>query len=210
MSRDPIWSLKARRNARRLWGDVGRGLMPPPPRAFASFGSGALLVPPMRVQAPECISIGENTQINELSWLCVVPQPDRPPPRLVIGARNTINRFIKIVCAGEVVIGDECGIGDHTYIADTHYRFDDPTRPIMAQPLAEPRPVSIGSRVFIGYRVIIRPGVTIGDNAYIGAGSVIEDDVPPRTVVVGAPARAVRRYDEERGAWVKVDGGPSS
>jgi len=205
MRGDLISSLRARRNARRLWGDAGRGLMPPPPRAFASFGTGALIVPPSRVQAPECIWIGDNTQINELTWLCVVPQPDRPAPRLVIGARNTINRFIKIVCAGEVVIGDECGISDHTYIADTHYRFDDPELPIMAQPLAEPRPVKIGHRVFIGYRTVVRPGVTIGDNAYIGAGSVIDADVPPRTVVVGDPARAVRRYDDARKAWVKAE-----
>jgi len=192
----------AHRNTRRLWGATGTGMLPPGPEAFASYGDGSLVIPPARVQAPECISIGKHTVIGEGSWLCVVPQDGRPAPRLVIGDTTTISRFVKIVCAGEVRIGDACGISDHTFIADTYYRHDDPERPIIEQPLAEPRPVIIGSRVFLGFRSIIRPGVTIGDNAYVGAGSVVVDDVPARSVVVGDPARVVKLYDPETGAWV--------
>jgi maltose O-acetyltransferase len=50
-------------------------------------------------------------------------------------------------------------------------------------------PVRIGSRVFVGARTTILPGVTIGDDVVIGAGSVVSRDIPPGTVAVGNPAR---------------------
>lgn len=56
--------------------------------------------------------------------------------------------------------------------------------------------VRIGRDVFIGCRAIILPGVTIGDNAVVGAGAVVTADVPPRTVVAGNPARLIRSVDD--------------
>ena len=54
------------------------------------------------------------------------------------------------------------------------------------------RPVRIGRDVWIGGGAIILPGVTIGDRAVIGAGSVVTKDIPPNTVAVGNPCRVVR------------------
>jgi maltose O-acetyltransferase len=72
-------------------------------------------------------------------------------------------------------------------------------------------PVTIGSRVFVGARAIILPGVTIGDDAIVGAGSVVREDVPAGVVVAGNPARQlattadyVERHREAMGrrpAW---------
>jgi acetyltransferase-like isoleucine patch superfamily enzyme len=52
---------------------------------------------------------------------------------------------------------------------------------------------TIGNRVWIGYGATIVSGVTVGDGAVIGVGSLVTNDVPPNTVVRGAPARPVRR-----------------
>jgi acetyltransferase-like isoleucine patch superfamily enzyme len=194
---------------RRLWGDAGRGLLPPPESAFGAFGDGSFIIPPARVQAPECIRIGARVVLHEHIWLCVTPQPGRPAPLLEIGDGTSINRFVKIVCAGIVSIGGEGLIGDHVYIADTHYRSDDPAAPIHLQPLAEPRPVRIGFGVHIGVRAMIGEGVTIGDFAYVGAGAVVTEDVPARSVVVGHPARVVRRYDQDSKTWVAGSGKPT-
>jgi maltose O-acetyltransferase len=57
------------------------------------------------------------------------------------------------------------------------------------------RPVSIGSRVFVGLGAVILPGVTIGDGAIVGAGSVVRKDVAPGTVVAGNPAREISTVD---------------
>lgn len=195
--------LARRRNTRALWGAAGSGLLPPPPREFAAFGVGSIIVAPSRVQAPECIRIGSRVMIHEHAWLCVVPQPGSPKPLLEIGDGTSLNRFVKIVCAGAVTIGGECLIGDHVYIGDTEYRHDDPDVPIARQPLSTPRPVTIGYGSHIGFRAIIQPGVALGEHAYVGAGAVVTEDVPPRTVVVGDPARVIRRWDPDAKVWLE-------
>jgi maltose O-acetyltransferase len=57
-------------------------------------------------------------------------------------------------------------------------------------------PVRIGRRVFVGARAIVLPGVTIGDDAIVGAGSVVTRDVAPGTVVAGNPARVITTTEQ--------------
>jgi maltose O-acetyltransferase len=52
-------------------------------------------------------------------------------------------------------------------------------------------PVSIGNHVWIGYRAIVLPGVTIGEGAVVGAGSLVSRDVPPYAIVAGNPSRVI-------------------
>ncbi len=56
--------------------------------------------------------------------------------------------------------------------------------------------IKVGSNVFVGIRTIIMPGVTIGDNVVIGAGSIVTKDVPSNTVVCGIPAKPLKTLDE--------------
>jgi maltose O-acetyltransferase len=83
-------------------------------------------------------------------------------------------------------IGDRTQIGPavQIYAAD-HPRDAD----IRRRGLENGRPVHIGADVWIGGGTIILPGVTIGDNAVIGAGSIVTKDVPANTTVLGNPAR---------------------
>jgi maltose O-acetyltransferase len=57
--------------------------------------------------------------------------------------------------------------------------------------------VRIDDRVFLGAGVIVLPGVTIGDDAIVGAGSVVTRDIPPRTVAAGSPARPIMDLDDD-------------
>jgi acetyltransferase-like isoleucine patch superfamily enzyme len=56
----------------------------------------------------------------------------------------------------------------------------------------EARPIHVGANVWIGFDCCVLPGVTIGDGSIVGARSVVADDVPPRTIVAGSPARVIR------------------
>lgn len=108
--------------------------------------------------------------------------------RLEIGDETMLNFGADISATRSVKIGRDCLIGTHAIILDNDYHdLLDRHR------VPEPKPVTIGDRVWIGNRVIVLPGVTIGDDAAVGAGSVVTSDVPPRSVVVGNPARVVRQ-----------------
>ena len=107
--------------------------------------------------------------------------------RLIIGDRAFINYGVDIAATGLVTIGADCLIGTHVSIIDND--FHDL---VDRQQTPSPKPVTIGDNVWIGNRAIILPGVTIGEGAVVGAGSVVTRDVAARTVVAGNPARVVR------------------
>jgi maltose O-acetyltransferase len=89
-----------------------------------------------------------------------------------------------------VSIGDEATIGPNVTIL-TH----DAT-PKLRTGYSLIAPVRIGARVFVGANVTILPGVAVGDDAIVGAGSVVRRDVPPGRVVIGNPAVEVGATDD--------------
>ncbi len=94
---------------------------------------------------------------------------------------------------GKCIIGDDVMMGPECIIYTRNHRFDDTTTTMRGQGFQEERPVCIGNDVWIGGRVIILPGVHIGDHCIIGAGSVVTKDVPDWAVVAGNPA-IVKKY----------------
>lgn len=105
-----------------------------------------------------------------------------------LGANVFLNFNCVILDVVEVTIGDETQIGPAVQI----YAADHPRDPAQRrQGLELGRPVKIGRNVWIGGGAIILPGVTIGDDAVIGAGSVVTRDVEPGATVVGNPARRI-------------------
>jgi maltose O-acetyltransferase len=58
-------------------------------------------------------------------------------------------------------------------------------------------PITIGNNVWIGGNVVINPGISIGDNTVIGAGSVVTKDIPPNVIAVGNPCKVLRKITEE-------------
>jgi acetyltransferase-like isoleucine patch superfamily enzyme len=109
--------------------------------------------------------------------------------RLEVGERSLVNFGCSIVALDRVTIGPRCLIGPHCMIMDTGFHDVDPERRL-EPPKAEP--ITIGENVWLGARVIVLPGVTIGDDSVIGVGSVVTGDIPPRSVAVGVPARVVK------------------
>lgn len=101
-----------------------------------------------------------------------------------LGVRCQIN--------GPVTIGDYVMMGPDCLIYTQNHKFDDLSIPMQQSGFSEVRPVTIGNDVWIGGRVIILPGVTIGDGCIVGAGAVVSKDVPPYSIVVGNPARVVK------------------
>ena len=94
---------------------------------------------------------------------------------------------------GKCSIGKYVMMGPDCVIYGRNHEFSDITKPMMEQGYSEEKEVSIGDDVWIGGRVTIMPGVTIGNHSVIGACSVVTKDVPDYAVVAGNPA-TIKKY----------------
>ncbi|MDQ0895197.1 sugar O-acetyltransferase [Agromyces ramosus] len=108
-----------------------------------------------------------------------------------LGKRVFINSGCRFQDQGGITIGDDCLIGHNAVIATLEHDIAPTRRGDLM-----PSPVVIGRNVWLGANVTVLPGVTIGDDAVVGAGSVVTKDVPARTIVIGSPARVVRSIGE--------------
>lgn len=110
-----------------------------------------------------------------------------------IGARTFINFNLTALDVAAITIGEDCQIGPNVQLLT-------PLHPIAPGPrrdkLEAAKPIVIGDNVWLGGGVIVCPGVSIGENSVIGAGSVVAKDIPANAVAVGSPARVIRRIGE--------------
>jgi maltose O-acetyltransferase len=126
---------------------------------FAAVGDGAVIRPPFHCDYGFNISLGAGVFLN---FNCVILDV----VKVMIGERTQIGPGVQILAA------------------------DHPRDPVgRASGLEFGRPVLIGRNVWIGAGAIILPGVSIGDDALIGAGSVVTRDVPAAATAFGNPAR---------------------
>jgi len=103
-----------------------------------------------------------------------------------IGDRAALNSFCKLFGHGSIDIGAETQLGPGTLITTTGHDYQD------KELNATYQPVRLGRRVWVGANVTILQGVTIGDHSVIGAGAVVNKDIPPYCIAVGVPAKVVK------------------
>lgn len=106
-----------------------------------------------------------------------------------IGTRSFINYGGILLDVAPITIGDEVLIATNVQILTATHPLDAARRRAWWE---YAKPISIADGVWIGGGALILPGVTVGENAVVGAGAVVTRDVAPNTVVVGNPARVVR------------------
>lgn len=98
-----------------------------------------------------------------------------------------------IVAEERVEIGDRVLFGANVIVADTDFHPLAPERRRVDINAGKHKPIRIEDDVFIGMNALILKGVTIGEGAVVGAGSVVRSDVPPRAIVAGNPAVVIGR-----------------
>lgn len=184
---------------------------------FAAFGSGSTICfPPAALFGEQAIRIGRDTLVGPGVALSAGMAPDQElisDDIVTIGDRCVIGRNSSIVAHYRVAIGNDVYTGPGVYITDQNHDWEDLDRPI-GQQVRQERPVHIGSGSWLGAGAVVLPGVTIGEHVVVGAGCVVTRDVPPRSVVVGNPARLIQQWDGEAGwrgaARRGVDGSSTS
>ena len=117
-------------------------------------------------------------------------------PDIIIGNHCSIGEYCHITAINKIYIGDGLLTGRFVYIGDnTHggLSWEEASIPPVNRNLNSKGPITIGRNVWIGDRVSILGGVTIGDNVIIGAGSIVTHDVPSNCIAVGVPAKIVNK-----------------
>lgn len=134
---------------------------------FASVGEGCYIEPPLRANwAGKFVHLGNSVYAN--FNLTLVDDCE-----ITIGDHVMIGPNVTLTVAGHPIVPE---------LRDLAYQFN--------------MPIHIGSHVWIGAGVIVLPGVTIGDNCVIGAGSVVTHDIPDNSIALGTPCRVVRQVSE--------------
>lgn len=105
-----------------------------------------------------------------------------------------VNFNCSFVDDADIFIGDNTMIGPQVSIITAQHPISPKLR---ENNLQYNKPVHIGKNVWIGAGALILPGVTIGDNSVVGAGSVVTRDVEENCIVVGSPARVLRKITEK-------------
>lgn len=120
--------------------------------------------------------------------------------KLNIGNGCYFVNYNSFLVGADISIGNNCLFASNILVTSENHLIeieaDRPYENISCSP------VSIGNGCWIGERVVILPGVTIGNKCVIGAGSVVTKSIPDYCIAVGNPARVVKQYDLEKGKWV--------
>ncbi len=140
----------------------------------------------INIGSAACFSMGANN-IFDCSWF--VDLADNAI--LKLGANNYFNRNLRITCFEKIEIGSDCLFADGVQLYDHDHRSDDLSRPINQQGYAK-APIKIGNNVWLGARVIVLKGVSIGDGAVVAAGAVVTRDLPPNSICGGVPAKVIK------------------
>lgn len=117
-------------------------------------------------------------------------------PELSIGDNSGVG--VNCVISGETYIGSDVMMGPDCIMYSYSHAHDRIDIPMSKQGFEDPTPIHIGDDVWIGARVIILPGVTVGSHCIIGAGSVVTKDVPDYAIIGGVPARIIRMRNKGR------------
>lgn len=113
--------------------------------------------------------------------------------QITVGEHFVGNFNLTILDEAPVSIGDHVFIGPNCSLCTINHAFHADQRNVG---IMCAKPIRIGNDVWIASNVVVLPGVTIGDGAIIGAGSVVTKDVPPRVLAAGNPCQVIREISE--------------
>ena len=153
-------------------------------RHCAIVGEDLSVLGPCATTAEGSIEVGKGLTIRSRKHNMVEISCARDG-RLSLGKNVFLNQGVRIACSRQISIGDNALIGDETVILDNDYHG-------VGSSLAKAAPVRIESDVWLGTRVMVLRGVTIGRGSVIGSGAVVTRSIPPFVFAAGVPAQVIK------------------
>ena len=145
------------------------------------------------IRGPGRITIGSDVYVSGKIGVAFSRHAAQPP-ELTIGDHTFIGHDCAFLLAQRIEIGSHCLIATGVRIQDNDGHPLDSEKRRRGEPVSgeDVKPVRILDNAWIGARAIILKGVTVGENAVVGAGSVVTRDVPANAIVAGNPAVVIR------------------
>lgn len=171
---------------------------------MAACGPRSLIMRPL-FWTPEFVHLGADVMVwRDARIEGITRHGDQQfSPQLLIADRAALQQGVHVTFAGRMEIGARTAVMARTVITDIDHDYRDPAAAIADQKLIV-SPTRLGQDCFIGAGACIQAGTQIGDHCIVGANSVVRGQFPSHCVIAGAPARIIRRFDFDRGEWVRV------
>lgn len=190
---------------------------------FQSEPKNFVMDKPYRLIRPEFISMGDHVYLGPNSMLNCMTQypsdvmhapdeiePKTYTPRIQIGNRVSATGGLQIASCNEVIVEDDVLFATNVHMTDAFHGYEHVDYAYKFQHLWKAGPIRIGRGSWIGQNVVIAPGVSIGEMCIVGANSVVNKDIPPYSIALGAPAVPIKRWDKGVSDWVPVASSLSS
>ena len=172
---------------------------------FKSIQKNSFINSPLKI-TPFCISLGENVRIFKNCRIEGVVKYNKINfnPHIQIENNVSIQQNLHLTCANSIVIGGNTAIASNVTITDIHHQYENIKIPIESQDILVQQ-VKIGENCKIYNNAVILPGCKIGNHVTVGANSVVAIEIPDYSVVVGSPAKIVKRYNFKTKLWDKTN-----
>lgn len=171
---------------------------------FGYIGRGSVVFKPIFLGNTNKVYIGENVFIRHHARIEVVFTKKQSECSITIQDGVSIEQNFHIGAASNLVIGKNTTISSNVYITDLDHEYKEIGVPILSQPILVNK-TTIGDNCFIGLGAKILAGTVLGKQCIIGANSVVRGNYPDYCVLVGSPAKVIKRYNVEKEIWVKTD-----
>ena len=174
--------------------------------SFKKLGHKSVLSVPFLVEGAKYISIDKKVYVRSNAWMSALSQENNKSDdvKLSIGESTYIGRNAHIVALKNIRNGKNVLIGDKVYIPDNYQVFDRIDLPYKDQGIGFKSEVVVGDGSWVGENVCIISS-KIGKQCIVGANSLVIDDVPDYTMVVGSPARIIKKFNHHSNIWLRVD-----
>ena len=167
---------------------------------FGKFCMPSYIGKPIYLKNTKRIFIGKRVRIFPGIRLEVINKV----AKLQIQENVAIGQNVHITCGKNVIIGKNTLLTENIMITDIDHDYKELNTPILKQENICKETV-IGQNCFIGFGAVIQAGTKLGKHCIVGSNAVVRGEFPDYCVIVGIPARIIKRYDFESKEWRKTN-----
>lgn len=170
-------------------------------KKFEKFGHDSVLYHPLCIRGRENICIGNQTTILNGVRMQVYNDLTGKQSKIKIGDNCYIGYNNTFLAGGNITLEDGVLMASNILISSENHSINPESPDYYMNQKLSCAPIIVGEGTWIGEKVSILSGVTIGKKCVIGAGSIVTKDIPDFSIAVGSPAKVIKKYNFNTHEW---------